>query len=52
MNYDRVNCYSDCNGQETIIKRDVFDGALDGDGEFKLRGLLDLLVTSNEYRMK
>lgn len=52
MNYDRVNCYSDCNGQETVIRRDVFDGALDGDGEFKLRGLLDLIATSNEYRMK
>ncbi len=52
MNYSRVNCYSNCNGQPTKVVREVFDGALDGDGEFKLRGLLDLMATSNEYRMK
>lgn len=52
MNYTRQNCYQDCNGQETHVVRDVFDGALDGDGEFKLRGLLNILATSNEYRMK
>jgi hypothetical protein len=52
MNYDRVDCYSNCNGQPKRIVRDVFDGALDGDGEFKLRGLLNILATSNEYRMK
>lgn len=52
MNYTRVSCYSNCNGQPTKVERDVFDGALDGDGEFKLRGLLNILATSNEYRMK
>ncbi|MBN8550881.1 MAG: DUF1800 family protein [Deltaproteobacteria bacterium] len=52
MNYSRVSCYQDCNGQPTKVERDVFDGALDGDGEFKLRGLLNILATSNEYRMK